>query len=46
MEPLTFRGRRGTGVAGTRRSGYADDSLEPRWDWQKYDVLVPRSGVA
>jgi hypothetical protein len=36
MEPLTCRGRRGTGIAGTRRSGYADPGLEPRWDWEKY----------
>ena len=35
MEPLTCRGRRGTG-AGTR-AGYADDRLAPRWDWQKYE---------
>jgi hypothetical protein len=38
MEPLTFRGRRGTSVTGSRRSGYTDESLEPRWDWQKYDA--------
>jgi hypothetical protein len=37
MEPLTCRGRRGTGIAGSRRSGYADAALEPRWDWQKYE---------
>jgi hypothetical protein len=37
MEPLTCRGRRGTGIAGTRRSGYADPGLEPRWDWEKYE---------
>ncbi|MEJ0061608.1 MAG: hypothetical protein WDM79_19480 [Terricaulis sp.] len=36
MEPLTARGRRGTGIAGTLRSGYADASLEPRYDWEKY----------
>jgi hypothetical protein len=36
MEPLTCRGRRGTGVPDSRRSGYADASLEPRWDWEKY----------
>jgi hypothetical protein len=36
MEPLTCRGRRGTGVPGTRRSGYADGSLETQWDWEKY----------
>jgi hypothetical protein len=38
MEPLTFRGRRGTSVPGTRRSGYTDGTLEPQWDWQKYDA--------
>jgi hypothetical protein len=34
MEPLTCRGRRGTGV-GTR-IGYADARLAPHWDWEKY----------
>jgi hypothetical protein len=40
MEPLSFKGRRGSGHAGTGRTGgrcaYADASLSPRWDWQKY----------
>src|SRR6185312_8712793 len=35
MEPLSFKGRRGSGKAGGR-CGYADKSLNPRWDWQKY----------
>jgi hypothetical protein len=35
MEPLTCRGRRGSGGPGNRL-GYADASLAPRWDWQKY----------
>ena len=35
MEPLSFKGRRGSGKAGGR-CGYADASLNPRWDWQKY----------
>ncbi len=35
MEPLSFKGRRGSGNAGGR-CGYADQSLNPRWDWQKY----------
>src|SRR5258708_4279328 len=35
MEPLSFKGRRGSGIAGDR-CGYADVSLKPRWDWQKY----------
>jgi hypothetical protein len=35
MEPLTFKGRRGSGIAGDR-CAYADLSLKPRWDWEKY----------
>jgi hypothetical protein len=35
MEPLSFKGRRGSGIAGGRCS-YADASLNPRWDWEKY----------
>ncbi|MDB5245934.1 MAG: hypothetical protein JWQ40_328 [Segetibacter sp.] len=35
MEPLSFKGRRGSGIAGDR-CGYADASLSPRWDWEKY----------
>ncbi len=35
MEPLSFKGRRGSGVAGDR-CGYRDSSLRPRWDWEKY----------
>src|SRR6266545_1815184 len=35
MEPLSFKGRRGSGIAGDR-CGYQDVSLRPRWDWQKY----------
>src|SRR5262245_20178413 len=37
MEPLTFRGRRGTAVPGTRRSGYLDERLDTRWDWEKFE---------
>jgi hypothetical protein len=36
MEPLSFKGRRGSGRAGSR-CGYADASYDPRWDWQKYE---------
>jgi hypothetical protein len=36
MEPLTCRGRRGSGAPGSR-TGYADARLEPRWDWMKYE---------
>jgi hypothetical protein len=35
MEPLSFKGRRGSGIAGGR-CGYADASLKPQFDWQKY----------
>lgn len=35
MEPLTFKGRKGSGLAGDR-CGYADQTLRPRWDWEKY----------
>jgi hypothetical protein len=36
MEPLSFKGRRGSGHAGSR-CGYADASLDPKWDWQKFE---------
>jgi hypothetical protein len=35
MEPMYFKGRRGSGVAGDRCS-YEDPSLRPRWDWEKF----------
>ncbi len=35
MEPLSFKGRRGSGIAGDR-CAYADTTLRPRWDWEKY----------
>ncbi len=35
FEPLAFKGRRGSGIAGGR-CAYADQSLEPRYDWEKY----------
>lgn len=35
MESLTFKGRRGSGIPGDR-CGYADASLKPQWDWEKY----------
>ncbi len=35
MEPLSFKGRRGSGLAGNR-TAYAGKSLAPRWDWEKY----------
>jgi hypothetical protein len=36
MEPLTFRGREGSGAPGGR-CAYADTSLNPEADWQKYE---------
>ncbi len=35
FEPLSFKGRRGSGIAGGR-CAYADSTLTPRWDWEKY----------
>jgi hypothetical protein len=35
MEPLSFKGRIGSGLPGGRCS-YADKSLEPRYDFEKY----------
>ncbi len=35
FEPLSFKGRRGSGLPGGR-CAYADASLSPRWDWEKY----------
>ncbi len=37
MEPLTFKGREGSGMAGGR-CAYADTSLTPENDWQKYEL--------
>ena len=39
MEPLSFKGRRGSGIAGDR-CGYATPRLKPRWDWQKYQYTL------
>jgi hypothetical protein len=39
MEPLSFKGRRGSGHAGSR-CAYADPSLDPRWDWQKFEYTT------
>ncbi|MGA1994250.1 MAG: hypothetical protein ABSH45_00600 [Bryobacteraceae bacterium] len=39
MEPLSFKGRRGSGAVSGGPGGrcaYADRSLRPRWDWEKY----------
>ena len=35
-EPLSFKGRKGGGLPGGR-TGYADASLTPKYDWQKYE---------
>ena len=37
MEPLTFKGREGSGQPGGR-CAYSDTSLNPPQDWQKYDL--------
>ena len=39
MEPLSFKGRRGSGIAGDR-CAYLDGSLKPRWDWEKYEYTL------
>ena len=39
MEPLSFKGRRGSGRSGSR-CGYADASYDPHWDWQKYEYAT------
>ncbi|HVU44865.1 MAG TPA: hypothetical protein VHD85_02000 [Terracidiphilus sp.] len=36
MEPLTFKGREGSGHAGGR-CAYADQSLNPETDWKKFE---------
>ncbi len=35
FEPLSFKGRKGSGKPGGR-CGYADASLNPKFDWQKF----------
>lgn len=35
FEPLSFKGRRGSGLPGGR-CAYADSTLKPRYDWQKF----------
>jgi hypothetical protein len=37
-EPLTFKGREGSGAAGGR-CAYADESLTPAKDWQKFELF-------
>jgi hypothetical protein len=39
MEPLSFKGRRGSGIAGDR-CAYLDKSLKPWWDWEKYEYSL------
>jgi hypothetical protein len=36
FEPLSFKGRQGSGTAGGR-CAYADKSLNPKWDWEKFE---------
>ncbi|HWC96587.1 MAG TPA: hypothetical protein VG456_07555 [Candidatus Sulfopaludibacter sp.] len=35
FEPLSFKGRRGSGLPGGR-CAYSDSTLTPHWDWEKY----------
>jgi hypothetical protein len=37
MEPLTFKGREGSGQPGGR-CAYADAALNPKFDWQKFEL--------
>jgi len=37
MEPLTFKGREGSGQPGGR-CAYADSALNPKYDWQKFEL--------
>jgi hypothetical protein len=37
MEPLSFKGREGSGLPGGR-CAYADASLNPKADWQKFEI--------
>lgn len=39
MEMLSFKGRRGSGIAGNR-TAYTDQTMVPRWDWQKYEYTT------
>ncbi|HEX3878776.1 MAG TPA: hypothetical protein VHW24_17430 [Bryobacteraceae bacterium] len=45
MEPLSFKGRRGSGLPGGR-CAYADPLLNPHWDWQKYHRTYHVLGAA
>ncbi len=45
MEPLTYRGRRGSATK-TPRSGYAAPKMVTPWDWQKYDAWYAGVGRA
>jgi hypothetical protein len=36
FEPLSFKGRMGSGLPGGRNA-YADKSLDPKYDWQKFE---------
>ncbi len=38
MEPLTYRGRRGSAVETSARSGYAAAERDDKWDWRKYQA--------
>ena len=37
MEPLTFKGRKGSGIAGRPHAPMPTPLSRPRWDWEKYE---------
>ena len=46
FEPLSFKGRRGSGLVGGNRTGYADASLQAALGLGEVPLLVPRVGPA
>ena len=46
FEPLSFKGRRGSGIAGRPLRATPMRRLKPRWDWEKYLYTLPGVGPA
>jgi hypothetical protein len=44
-EPLAFKGKKGGGGSG-HRCAYKDESLNPKWDWQKFEYSYQLFGRA
>src|SRR5262249_38985339 len=44
-EPLAFKGKKGGGGSG-HRCAYKDESLNPKWDWQKFEYSYELFGRA